>query len=110
MDKPKWTPGPWKWKYDSKYGKHIIMMGTRLKSSRRYQSHHEIEHNHCIYPEDGPQFLEAEANIRLMCSAPELYKALKAIIKANDEYDGDILNEIEDAREVLVKAEGREVK
>ena len=42
--------------------------------------------------------------------ASELYKDLKAIIKANDEYDGDILNEIEDAREVLAKAEGRSAK
>lgn len=87
----KYTPGPWKWKYDKEYGAHKILMGSRLKSSSRFQSHHEIEHNHCIYPEDGPQFQEAQANIRLMCAAPDMYEALTALVGLHEKiFDGQI--------------------
>jgi hypothetical protein len=99
-----WTPGPWKWKYDGEYGTHKIMMGTRIKSSSRYQSHHEIEHNHCIYPEDGEQFTEAEANISLMCASPEIYAELNWIVE-NLELQASTLD-LSNAKKALAKARG----
>ena len=38
-----------------------------------------------------------------------LNKALKAIVEADEKYNGDTLNEIMDARLLLEKIEGREV-
>ena len=68
----------------------------------------------CLYPEDGDQYLEAEANARLIAAAPDLYDALKAAesalaIAASYRDDHKTLMQVvtlDNARDVLAKARG----
>lgn len=75
------TPGPWRLSYDDDDGAHVIEMGPESRGS--WQSQHRIEYEHGLYPdEERPkvraQFDEAEANARLIATAPEMYDAIMA--------------------------------
>jgi hypothetical protein len=54
---------------------------------------------------------EREANIRLICAAPDLLAALKQIAAIEDKMNGGDWDEIEDARQIaqaaIAKAEGK---
>lgn len=63
------TVGPWKSKYDYDSDGHVIRMGTALNSPGRYESHHIINYSHCLYPEDGHQYKEAESNAKFIVAA-----------------------------------------
>lgn len=75
------TKGPWKLVFSEGDG-HVISMGTRINSKGCYKSHHIIEYDHCLYPEDGEQFQEADANAHLVAAAPDLYEALDELLAA----------------------------
>lgn len=61
------TEGPCKAYRDD--GSHILRIGTAIQSKSRYESHHIIRYEHSLYPEDGKQYQEAEANSLLMAAA-----------------------------------------
>lgn len=75
----KHTPGPWN-VYESDDG-HEIRMG-RANDSISYPSHCIVTYDHMIYPVDGEQYEEAEANARLIAAAPELLEALEGMVEA----------------------------
>lgn len=83
----KHTPGPWKWKSDEDMGGFHIYMATALKKRSWYESHHHIEMDFTVYPEDGEQWEEAKANARLMAAAPDLLAALRQLMASGvDQY------------------------
>lgn len=49
---------------------------------------------------------EAEANARLIAAAPELYNAVRALLKLHEAHHNEPLHA--QAREILAKAEGRQ--
>lgn len=85
-------------------------MGTALGESGVYQVHHIIRYDHGLFPafeggEPAPprqlqQFLEAEANARLIEAAPDLFEACKAALEDVDDWRG-----LMDA--AITKAEGK---
>lgn len=73
------TPGPWDLSWDESDG-FTIRMGTARRSPVSCDLAHIMEgYAECLYPEDGDQFLEAEANACLMAAAPDLLAALEAV-------------------------------
>src|SRR5690606_3860687 len=74
----KHTPGPWKLKH-VKNGHHIFM-GQATRTPWHYPSHCKIEYEHDVWPEDGEQYEEAEANARLIAAAPELLGVCKSAL------------------------------
>lgn len=88
MSEAKFTKGPWKIEYDEEYGTHTIRMGSALENKGNFEPQHEIEYEHgCWFEEDeeedypaNRQAAEAEANARLIASAPDMYEALEIII------------------------------
>lgn len=75
----KHTPGPWECVWSEDDG-HVIRMSSALGGANGYESHHCIEYQHGLYPDDGDQFKEAKANARLIAAAPDLLAALKALL------------------------------
>ncbi len=90
----KHTKGPWT--YEETDEGHLITLegGLSNNGGPGIPSHCEIEYNHlCFYednyPEDAPcnvQAREAEANVRLMCAAPELLDACKAVLAEQKDF------------------------
>ncbi|MHC1670482.1 hypothetical protein ACODUO_15080 [Stenotrophomonas maltophilia] len=72
----KHTKGPWKWKSDQRMGGFHVYMDTAIGKRSGYESHHHLEMDFSLYPEDGEQWEEAKANARLIAAAPELLEAL----------------------------------
>lgn len=66
----KHTKGPWKWKSDPRMGGFHVYMDTAIRKRSGYDSHHHLELDFSIYPEDGEQWEEAKANARLIAAAP----------------------------------------
>lgn len=76
------TPGPWE-VGDTDEG-HIIKMGRAITSPSHYPVHMAVNYDHGIPPYGGDcthnQFLEAEANARLIAAAPALLAACEAAL------------------------------
>lgn len=101
------TPGPWK--VEEQDGAHIILMGTALTSRAQHEVQHSIVYDHGLFPGDdetpeSDQWVEAEANARLIAAAPDLYASLKAMLDAD--YVG--YQGIDTAIAAIAKAEGRD--
>jgi len=114
MSKP--TPGPWGVEYEEDLGRHTISMATALQTPGHYSAQHIIEYDHGLYPEDGKQYDEAEANARLIAAAPELLEACKKVLqdemsdyKSCAEFGGYVLDDaVRDAvKAAIAKAEER---
>ena len=79
MAENKHTPGPWHYirgennPHDedaAEDGFTIVLDSEPL--GRFFDSHKELRYCDSLYPEDGAQHTEAEANARIMSTAPEL--------------------------------------
>jgi len=72
------TPGPWIVQ-ETEYG-HEIRMGEAIKITNFHESHLVIEYNHMCElgddSEENAQYYEAEANARLIASAPAMAEEL----------------------------------
>src|ERR1043165_358061 len=74
------TPGPWQLEYDA--GEHIIRMGSAITNRSQHQVQHIITYDHGLFADhdstdaEVAQFVEADANARLIAAAPEMYEAL----------------------------------
>lgn len=80
----KHTPGEWVFDWDDFHGRHVIRMGEAVESPHNYESQCAIEYDHGCYPDSEPeQFVEAEANARLIAAAPALLKALRGLVPTN---------------------------
>jgi hypothetical protein len=76
------TPGRREVEWDECDG-HVISMGSRLENVGNFLSHHVIEYDHSLYPEDGGQYDEADANARLIAACdPQTILALVAVVDA----------------------------
>ncbi|WP_401733519.1 hypothetical protein [Stenotrophomonas muris] len=72
----KHTKGPWKWESDPDMGVFHVYMDTAIRKRSGYESHHRLEMDFSIYPEDGEQWEEAKANVRLIAAAPSMLHML----------------------------------
>ena len=79
MAENKHTSGPWHYirgennpndKDSAESGFTIVLQSAPLGSV--YESHKELRYCDSLYPEDGAQHAEAEANARIMSTSPEL--------------------------------------
>lgn len=95
------TPGPWAYFHKWKYNSHHVSLpltggGMRLG----------------LFPRDGIETENPEADARLIAAAPELLDALKAIVSSLSEHDEEGLIEhvepMRKARAAIAKAEGVE--
>jgi len=98
---PKHTPGPWA--YDERFG--IVGSVWDAQGDQVAQAAQRV-------PVEGPRsFDERRANGRLMAAAPDLLKALRAIVDAADNCEPrceDIPERLlAPAREAIAKAEGK---
>jgi hypothetical protein len=104
MSEAKFTPGPW---YAVNRGtKHEPMMSVMAARIAGQKPRHEVA---LCATGDSPQEME-DANAHLIAAAPDLYKALKACIKAlnNDTTVWDnYWSAVKAGDAALAKAEGR---
>ncbi|EHL99341.1 hypothetical protein HMPREF9946_03103 [Acetobacteraceae bacterium AT-5844] len=101
------TPG--EWRMSEIEGGFLITMGTALKRPHNCETHHLIEMDFSLYPEDGEQYDEAKANARLMASAPyglEIAKELLDLARSGGSfvYPPGMLQKLE---RYVAKATGR---
>lgn len=101
----KHTKGPWKWKSDPSMGGFHVYMDTAIRKRSGYDSHHHLEMDFSIYPEDGEQWEEAKANARLIAAAPELLENLIGCMEALASHVPDCV-EVQCARAAIAKATG----
>lgn len=81
------TPGPWDLSWDESNG-FTIRMGTARRSPVSCDIAHIVEgYAECLYPEDGEQFIEAEANAKLMAASPDLLAACEEVLNRHN-YQG----------------------
>ena len=82
----KHTDGPWKVLFDEGNDMHVVTMGSALGGGNPCEVQHRIEYNHGLYPDAGTkrhgQFVEADANARLIAAAPDLLAACEAAVEA----------------------------
>ena len=71
----KHTPGPWT--YAPGYGDEGFRI--TLGGASKWAVEKGISYAMCLYPEDGAQHAEAEANARLIAAAPDLLAALEGL-------------------------------
>lgn len=76
------TPGPWR--VEEFEEGHIILMGTALTRRANHEVQHSIFYEHGLFRGDdevaqSPQWAEAEANARLIASAPDMDAAGKTL-------------------------------
>jgi hypothetical protein len=97
------TPGPWEWGVDDMGDGHVIRMGSSLGQPRprKWEVQHFIAYDHGLTPEDGggaeaDQYVEAEANAKLIAAAPELldllttaYLVMQYGVTGDDGFDQD---------------------
>ena len=108
----KHTPGPWDLHVDEDSGEFQINMGDARTRNSGYQVQQRIEVDFSLYPEDGEQWDEAYANMRLIATAPELLEALieavseMAALKESVGYRGNTLSCLAAARGAISKATG----
>ncbi len=104
------TPGPWEFVlHDDGIVSGVtfeIRMGSRLGGANGWQTQHQIEYNSPDYQESPTQFEEAEANARLIASAPELLAALKDLVEVDDTQGVD-RRMLDAGAAAIAKAEGR---
>ena len=105
----KHTPGPWT--YAPGFGDEGFRI--TLGGASKWAVEKGISYAMCLYPDDGDQYLEAEANARLIAAAPDLYDALKAAESAlaiaasyRDDHKTLMQVTLDNARDVLAKARG----
>jgi hypothetical protein len=81
------TPGEWEAEAEEHDGLHVLRFGSALESRGNYESHHLIEYQHDVYPEDGDgaQYAEADANARFIAAAPRLLTAVLGLIEQQQE-------------------------
>ena len=87
---PQHTPGPWtyhrgSWGFhgdpDEDSGFHFLLGGEEASGVEEIIGYADM-----LYPDDGQQYEEAEANARLIAAAPDLLAALEAWLA----WDGEI--------------------
>jgi hypothetical protein len=100
------TPGPCEWGYDDGEGRHVIRMGSACGYANGYESHHVLEYEHVLYPEDGAQYDEAEANTRLIAAAPELLDIVRRYVAACLEQNILLGGITGDAQDLLARLDG----
>jgi hypothetical protein len=92
----KWTSGPWRYKRGDSFdhgkdgaenGFEIVLSGA--PESGRCRIIHRIRYAEDIFPEDGDDYVEAEANCRLIRAAPALAEAVDALLRSTDYADDD---------------------
>jgi len=107
----KHTPGPWKWNSDPDMGGFHVYMGAAISKRSGYESHHHLEMDFSIYPEDGEQWEEAKANTRLIAAAPDLLAELEMLSNVVEGCGMATMPEIECrllfARAAIAKATGK---
>ena len=101
------TPGPWE--FDESDDGHEIRMGEAISSPYMYSSHLVIEYNHGVYPEDGKQYEEAEANAQLIANAPkwleQLLKENERLVENNVKHRQEATNEREQSESIVAERE-----
>ena len=99
MNEPKHTPGPWD-VYDRRRLHSDNEGSTTIIAGDIWIA--------CVHGSHvGPQSKEeVDANVSLFAAAPELLKALKALLKLHDDGDYDGPDPAELARAAIAKAEG----
>ena len=107
----KHTPGPWT--YAPGFGEEGFDITLGRMSEWVGSEEKVFSYAMCLYPEDGAQHAEAEANARLIAAAPDLYAALKAAESAlaiaasyRDDHKTLMQVTLDNARDVLAKARG----
>ncbi|WP_085523877.1 hypothetical protein [Tuberibacillus sp. Marseille-P3662] len=73
--------GPWETVYDESENGHVIRMNDAIESPSRHESQLEIIYGHCVYPEEGDQFMEAHANATFIAESREIVPKLIAEIR-----------------------------
>lgn len=115
IDKSRHTPGPWAFvpgqssdHSDGGGGGFCIVMDQQGRLARSRYVEHVVDYAGDLYPEDGDQYYEAEANARLIAAAPDLLAACKLL--ADDvegcELDASMVAARNAAVAAIAKAEG----
>lgn len=103
----KWTKAPWR--HDGKIKKvegDYLFCGS-IKSADQNASFGDIcRIQSCDHIETGIRIAEAEANINLICTAPELYEALEKILRADT--TEEIVAARKFANEIMFRAKGED--
>lgn len=120
----KHTSGPWEWLYAETrcdgVGRVVTAQVVDVPTNQCVVEFSNTSHSELVYEDDGDgggSFFDqqAVANARLIASAPDMYEALKRLLKwvepiAGDNRDGvaeaEELASVEFARAALSKAEG----
>lgn len=128
------TKSKWRARALKDEGAHVILMGTALKDPYEHEVQHKIKWEHCLYPSDGDQWKEADANAKLMAEAgtvhhetgltprqlaeqrTELLIALRAVVSLLEVTDeasapgSDSYTAVKLANGVLARATGKAVE
>jgi hypothetical protein len=95
-EKPKWTPGPWRFGYSQKR--------TKIRDNVVFVDNDKTTICKC----DGDK---AHENARLICAAPDLYEALKELLRVHEDRSNSSFiaraAAHQQAEQALAKAEGR---
>lgn len=99
------TPGPWELEYDDGdcAGTFTLGMATYLDNPGCYSPVHSITLYDQMWPEDGDQFAEAQANAQLIASAPRLRDDREGLLRALKW----IISEVESEFECLCEIDGQ---
>jgi hypothetical protein len=108
------TQGEWDLETED-CGIRVIRMGTAIANRGKYETQHIINYEHELYPEDGEQFKEAEANAALIANASldikYLFDALQEAQDSNkklNELYGETFSGAVEWREMLDNSQSRE--
>ena len=100
-----YTPGPWTYVEDEDDGGFEVTLGE-TKTSYRWYAEQKFSYAEDLYPEDGAQYQEAEANVRLMVAAPDLLGALENLLALDDITEALSAEDLVRAREAVARAYG----
>ena len=99
MTEPKFTPGPWRVKADPY---HFMTLSTVVAGEIGKEGFNRM----VVQVGGWNEWKEQEANAHLIAAAPELYEALKYVLKCWDDDRGLLINDSMDkARAALKKLE-----
>ena len=100
----KHTPGPWK--IDLKSRNSLGVAQKVIFVEHPHLENHQVAVAY-VFGGNTKSIEEAEANARLMITAPELLEALKALVACIDETRGmNAWSALEQANKAITKAEG----
>ena len=69
----------WSFVANDDIGGFAVFLSEAARTKGVHPSHERFEYADCLFPEDGQQYADALANVRMIVAAKTMYKALEKI-------------------------------